>query len=119
MFLGTNTYVHGDGVDVSSNMTIANSSAITQSSTNGFSSAHIYNGAGSNATIYLNGVLQPITSVGTFQETENGTNGFYIGATSASQFWNGIIAEIIVCTEAISPIYRQRVAAYQLGFFGV
>ena len=121
LFSGTNTYVHGDGINTFANITIANSSGTTNGATP-FKSCHAFQGAGTWPNIYLNGIQQTITSglpPATRQTTENGSaTGFVIASDVAAQTWGGLISEIIVCTGTISDFFRKKVEGYQRDFFG-
>lgn len=122
IFYLSNTYVFSDGVNPAANMTVSNTLAETQSSTNAFKSCHRYKGVGTLVDIFLNGSQRAITSGApptTQQTTENGSAGFVMGSDAASQTWGGQIAEIIVMSGAISSDDRLRVERYQLDFFGV
>lgn len=111
-------YIHGDGVNMTSNVTIADASAETRSATNAFYSCHRFVGGANNPSLFLNGTSRPITSVGTQQATEDGSTGFLIGKNASDQFCNGLIAEVIYTSSAISPADRALVEAYQDSFWG-
>jgi hypothetical protein len=116
-FLTNATYVHGDGVNAYANVTVPDTTAQTQSATYGFQSAHIYKGGAVNPDIFLN-TSQLTPSIGTHQATESGTTGFVVGSNaSGSQYWGGLIAEIIVCSGAISAEDLARVQTYQANTF--
>lgn len=118
-FQSTNTYVHGDGINPGSNVTVANTTAETQSALAGFKSCHRYYGAGLAPDIYLNGTKRPVT--GGTQANEAGTlSGYVLGADGTpGEVWLGLIAEVIVTSGAITDAYRTRVEQYQRDFFGV
>lgn len=72
--------------------------------------------------MFLNGgAARTITSAGTGQTTESGTlSGYVVGAdATAGEAWSGLIAEVIVTSNAISDADRLRVEAYQKDFFGI
>lgn len=86
-FMGTNCYIAGDGSRASMNMTIAD---FTKS--NLFWAVTQWRGTGQHPQVWINGVLQTITSgapPATQQETESGSTGSMIGANSAGQRWYG------------------------------
>lgn len=112
-----NTFVFSDGV--TPNMTVLDTSALTQSSSTAFKSCHRYNGAGTLVDVFINGAQKSINSSGKTQTTESGTTGFQVGANPGNQFWNGLISEVIVAAGAISDLNRQKVELYQRDFFGV
>ncbi len=117
MFYTGTTYVHGDGVNGYANVTVSPTTTITQSATTAFKSCHKFVGGLNNPVIYLGGSVQNNTSGGaTHQTTETGSTGFQVGTNAASQFWGGLISEIIVCSGAIADADRQNVEAYQLGY---
>lgn len=114
-FKGTTTLVYGDGGVGSAS--VADTSAETQSAVNAFKSCHRYTGSGQTPQVYLNEVARPVTGT---QTTESGSSGYVLGAdATAGDAWLGLIAEIIVTSNAISSTYRKRVEQYQRDFFGV
>ena len=66
-------------------------------------------------------IVAAAATPGTSQTTENGTlSGYAVGAdATGGEAWQGLIAEIIVTSNAISSTYRKRVEQYQRDFFGV
>lgn len=118
MFFLANTYVYSDSSVV--NETVGNTLAETQSASAAFKSCHRYEGAGQFAKITLNTTPRTITG-GFAQTTETGATGFQVGVNTQTvpEYWNGLIAEVIVVRGAISDLDRQRIELYQRNFFGV
>lgn len=121
MFFGATTFVHGDGVNASANVSVSNTLAETQSGTNAFYSCHRYIGGANNPNIFLNGTQRSITSGGTVQATETGSQGFLVGTNPApgNQFWNGLIAEVAVTSNAIATADRQNFENYAKSRYGL
>lgn len=125
IFFQNATYIFSDGINPQGNMTVSNTLPETQSATNAFKSCHRFNGVNTWADIFINGTNRPITSAvpspptGTYQTSETGSAGFYVGWDTASQAWGGLIAEIIVTRNAISDANRVRVESYQRDYFGI
>jgi len=83
-------------------------------STSAFVNGVVADGAG-NATPYHNGTAQnskSCTMVGT-------TTGFSVGSVQGANFWDGPIAEIIVCPSAVSSDTREKLEGYLAWKWGV
>lgn len=102
-------YMHGDGVNAASNITIADSAFKTSP----FLTVHRYTGASAVPTFFVNAAERAVTG-GTAQGTESGTTGFSVGMTTAAavQWWNGWIAEVLFYNTALSTANRQSVESY-------
>ncbi|MBK6697249.1 MAG: hypothetical protein IPG50_34435 [Myxococcales bacterium] len=115
--IGGNTYVYSNG---SANVSVANTLPETQSASAAFKSCHRYAGSGVAPRIWLNATERNQTA-GTVQGDQTGSTGFQVGTNSQGvpEPWNGLIAELIVVSGAISDLDRRRIEIYQRNFFGV
>lgn len=98
LIAGGSHYVGNDGLSGAQNIIL--SGTPLSNMTSNFQSTWQWAGATSAPTFRYNRVAQTVASG--VQGTESGTLGFEVGANAASQFWNGVLGEIIVCAGALS-----------------
>lgn len=103
-FQSTN-YIHGNGVDLSANVTLSNITFRTLP----WVSSWIMNGSGNQPNHFTNGQSRSINSAGTSQITETGTTGFVVGSNVSNQWHHGDIWNIIVVPGGISSSLRRRI----------
>lgn len=102
------TQIHADAVNASANITIADANLEIGSP---FQAVHRYYGGANNPDFFLNGTQRAITSVGTFQGTESGSAGFFIGR-NFSVYFGGAIERIIVVSRAVTANELTKWNAY-------
>ena len=109
---GGNLYTYTDGQTTTNNATVDNS-LLNIAYINPTFFTYLVSTQNAKIDLYLNGTQQSVSQVGNIA-SENGTNGFTVGAREdfGSQGWKGWIAEVIVYDRALTTTERQSVESY-------
>ncbi|MBL0146962.1 MAG: T9SS type A sorting domain-containing protein [Chitinophagaceae bacterium] len=109
---GGNLYTYTDGQTTTNNATVDNS-LLNIAYINPTFFTYLVPTQNAKIDLYLNGTQQSVSQVGNIA-SENGTNGFTVGAREdfGSQGWKGWIAEVIVYDRALTTTERQSVESY-------